>query len=91
MVPAVKRVQALEDFTLAIEFDNGERGVLDLSEYLDFGIFRRLRDKEAFRQVKVAFDTVEWESGPDLDPEFVYRHCTKTTPAGVKTRPQPTE
>jgi hypothetical protein len=40
---------------------------------LDFGIFQRIKDYNAFRRVRVAFDTVEWDCGVDLDPEFVYK------------------
>jgi hypothetical protein len=71
MCPAVSKVQPHEDFSLSIVFDDGEAGILDMKPYLDFGVFRRLRDYECFRRVKVAFDTVEWECGVDLDPEFV--------------------
>ena len=72
MYPAVKSVVAGEDYVLSIVFENGEHGTLDMKEILDFGIFRRLKDRSAFRRVRVAFDTIEWESGVDLDPEFIY-------------------
>ena len=75
MYPAVKSVVAGEDYVLSIVFETGERGTLDMKDFLDFGIFRRLRDYSAFRRVRVAFDTIEWESGVDLDPEFVYARC----------------
>jgi hypothetical protein len=75
MYPAVKSVVAGEDHVLSIVFENGECGTLDMKEFLDFGIFRRLKDDSAFRRVRVAFDTIEWESGADLDPEFVYTKC----------------
>ena len=26
-------------------------------------------------RVRVAFDTIEWDAGVDLDPEFVYTKC----------------
>lgn len=75
MRPAVKEVVPGADYVLSVVFDNGERGVLDMKEFLDFGVFRRLRDQEAFRRVRVAFDTIEWDAGVDLDPEFVYEKC----------------
>lgn len=53
----------------------GEVGDLDVSPYLDFGVFSRLRAPGAFQAVRVAFNTVEWECGVDLDPEFVYEKC----------------
>jgi hypothetical protein len=80
MCPSVKKVVPNEDFTLALAFDNGEEGVLDLKPYLDFGVFQNLRDYESFRRVRVAFDTIEWDCGVDLDPEFVYAKCRMTAP-----------
>lgn len=75
MYPSVKHVVPAEDYTLSIDFDNGEHGTLDMKPFLDFGVFRRLRNRAVFNQVRVAFDTVEWDAGIDLDPEFVYRKC----------------
>lgn len=78
MVPAVIKVLPIDDYVLSIFFDNGEYGRLDMTEYLDFGVFNRLKDPEAFRRVRVSFDTVEWDVGVDLDPEFVYAKCSIT-------------
>ena len=75
MYPAVKNVVAAEEYTLAITFENGKSGVLDMKPILDFGVFKRIKDVEAFRRVRVAFDTVEWDCGVDLDPEYVYSRC----------------
>jgi hypothetical protein len=63
---------------LSILFDNGESGTLDMKQFLDFGVFKRLKDHNAFKKVRVSFDTIEWESGIDLDPEFVYEECKAT-------------
>jgi hypothetical protein len=78
MAPAVKSVEPKADFMLAVEFDSGESGTLDMKPYLDFGVFSQLKDKAMFRQVRVAFGTVEWTCGADLDPEFVYEKCRLT-------------
>ena len=75
MYPAVINVSACEDFVLSLAFDNGERGTLDMKTYLDTGVFQRLKDPDAFKRVQVVFDTIEWEPGVDLDPEFVYEKC----------------
>ena len=81
MYPSVKEVEAGTDYVLSIVFDNGEHGVLDMKEVLDFGVFQRIKNYEAFRQVRVAFDTIEWDCGVDLDPEFVYAKCKRTRSA----------
>lgn len=77
MHPSVTNVTPSDDYILRIDFDNGERGTLDMKPYLDFGVFQRLKDKSAFKRVRVSFDTVEWETGIDLDPEFVYEKCSR--------------
>lgn len=78
MYPSVTAVVPRNDYLLDITFSNGECGVLDMKPYLDFGVFNRLKDSESFEKVTVAFDTIEWESGADLDPEFVYAKCKKS-------------
>ena len=75
MYPSVKEVVAGEDYLLSLVFDNGENGILDMKPMLNFGVFQRIKDYEAFKRVRVAFDTIEWECGVDLDPEYVYAKC----------------
>ncbi len=75
MYPSVKNVAADTHYQLTLEFDNGETGILDMKPFLDTGVFKKLKDLNAFKQVYVSFDTVEWASGADLDPEFVYTKC----------------
>lgn len=72
MYPTVKNVVPQDDYVLALEFDNGELRKLDMKPYLDFGVFKRLKDIENFAKVRVSFDTVEWPAGVDLDPEFLF-------------------
>ena len=69
---AITSVEPMSDYKVLVSFNNGERGVLDMKPYLEFGVFPRLKDVEVFQRVRVAFDTIEWEVGVDLDPEFVY-------------------
>jgi hypothetical protein len=75
MYPSVQEVVPGDDYVLSIVFDNGECGTLDMKPVLDFGVFQRIKDLEAFRRVRVAFDTIEWDCGVDLDPEYVYANC----------------
>ena len=81
MHPSVTKVVPQQDFTLVVEFENGENGVLDMTPYLDFGVFQRIRTYDQFNRVRVSFDTIEWSCGVDLDPEFVYAKCKITARA----------
>jgi hypothetical protein len=75
MYKAVVSVYPNEDFSLTVTFEDGLEGVLDMTPYLDFGVFKRIKDIEQFKRVRIAFDTVEWECGVDLDPEFIRAKC----------------
>lgn len=76
-IPEVRKVYPQQDYRLEVHFSNGEKGILNMQPYLDFGIFKRLRDTHVFRKVKVSFNTLVWQSDIDLDPEFVYRKTDK--------------
>jgi hypothetical protein len=75
MYQAVVAVRPNEDSSLAVVFEDGVEGVLGMTPYLDFGVFRRIKDFDQFKRVRLAFDTVEWECGVDLDPEFIRAKC----------------
>ena len=72
MYPAVCDVTPKEDFSLHIKLDSGEERLLDMKPYLDFGVFKKLQSYDKFKLVRVSFDTIEWDDGLDLDPEFIY-------------------
>ena len=75
MYPSVKEVIPRDDYTLSLVFENGEKGILDMKPMLDFGVFHRIKDLDNFKRVRVAFDTIEWACGVDLDPEYIYAKC----------------
>ena len=76
MYPSVKEVIPRDDYTLSLVFENGEKGILDVKPMLDFGIFHRIKNLDNFKRVRVAFDTIEWACGVDLDPEYIYAKCS---------------
>lgn len=77
LYPSVIRVIPQADYVLELTFSNGESGTLDMKPYLNFGVFTRLKDYGSFQKVSVVFDTIEWDVGADLDPEFVYEKCSR--------------
>ena len=72
MYPAICEVTPNKDFSLKVVLDTGEKRLLDMKPYLDFGVFKKIRDYERFKRVRVVFDKIEWDEGVDLDPEFIY-------------------
>ena len=77
MYAGITEVLATDDHKLLLTFDNGERRLFDVAPYLSIGRFAELRSIEAFQKIGVSFDTVEWENGLDLDPEFLYEKSEK--------------
>ena len=81
-VPKPVAVECRPDYVLAVEFANGERGLFDMKPYLDKGgVFKQLRDADAFRGARIVGGTVAWKGEHcliDLAPETVYHASAKT-------------
>ena len=73
MYKGVTGVEATDDYKLLLSFDNKEKRVFDASAILACGRFSELKDLSLFKRVRISFDTVEWDNGLDLDPEYLYR------------------
>ena len=70
--PGVISVKAVDGHRLILCFGGKEQRIFDATPLLSFGRFRELADPEVFKKVSVVYDTVEWENGLDLDPEYLY-------------------
>lgn len=65
-------VKALNDYKLYLEFDNSESRIFDVNPYLEYGIFKELKNINYFDKVRVNFDSISWENGQDFSPETLY-------------------
>lgn len=72
MNPRVVNVTPNPDFTLLIEFTNGESKTFDVKPYLGIGIFKDLQDFNKFRQVQAFLGSIQWQGGQDLCPDTLY-------------------
>lgn len=72
-LPQVIQVSVLPDFTLALRFSNGDRGMLRLPNHLSFvGYFAPLANAHFFEQVYVDHGTLCWPHAIDLDPVVLH-------------------
>ena len=84
MYKSITKVTPTDDYKLILSFGQKEQRIFDVAPILNFGRFSELQDLKIFKQVHVSFDTIEWENGLDLDPEYLYKksekikvkHCT---------------
>ncbi len=65
----IKRVKPLPDYKIYVETMAGRKGVFDVKPYLDFGVFRELRDINYFNQADVKNGSVTWPHKQDISPE----------------------
>ena len=72
MYKGIIKVQATDDYRLILSFDNKEKRIFDVKPILSLGRFSELNNLELFKNVRISFDTVEWDNGLDLDPEYLY-------------------
>lgn len=72
MIPSVSSVKVVNNYSLSIEFANGEFRLFDVSPYLNKGIFNELKDTNYFKQVKVAFGSIQWPNEQDFSKDTLY-------------------
>jgi hypothetical protein len=74
MILHVKEAKYLHDYVLWLRFNDGAEGVVDLKDELYGEVFEPLKDIESFKSFKVDPDleTIVWDNGADLAPEFLY-------------------
>jgi len=68
----VKEVYPNGDYTLTLVFDNGEKGIFDMSPYLEKGIFLQLKNRRVFNSVRPFLGSIQWINGADLCPDMLY-------------------
>lgn len=68
----VVAVEAQADYSLLLEFENGERRIFDMLPYLDKKPFVRLKDSPLFALASVDYGTVVWPGEIDIAPETLY-------------------
>lgn len=68
----VLSVTANDDYTLDLKFDDGAIRRFDVKPYLEYEIFKELKDQSYFKRVRVAFGTVQWPNEQDISPETLY-------------------
>ena len=71
----ISKAEYVEDYKIHVTFNNDESGIIDLREAIcrdKRPIFKELIDANKFRRFTVDFDTIVWENGLDLAPEYLY-------------------
>jgi len=68
----VSRVKALDDFSLELLFSDGRQKSFDMKPFLDYPVFQPLKDLAKFKDVRIAYGTVQWGGEQDMSPDTLY-------------------
>lgn len=74
MILHVTDARYSHDYIIRLRFNDGTEGEVDLSSELDGEVFEPLKEPTKFRGFRVdpLLETLVWENGADLAPEFLY-------------------
>ena len=78
----ISEAKPVGDYRVEVVFNDGRRGVADLSSFLTGPVFGPVRDPDFFAQLKVdeKTQTVVWPNGADLAPEYLYFRAFQHVP-----------
>ena len=88
----ISTVRALQGYRLELAFDDGVRGMVDLSDLVGKGVFIAWRDPRSFEQVRIGSSgELVWGDQVDLCPDALYLKVTGKKPEDVfpALRPEP--
>ena len=72
VLPAVVRAEYRGDYRIKLVFNDGVKGTVDFSQWLDGPIFRPLKDPVYFARFFIEGGTVVWPNGADVAPETLH-------------------
>ncbi len=75
----VTSAKYLEDYKIKVSFNNGRKGIADLSSALKGKQFELLKNKIEFANFSVdnELGTIVWSNGADFAPEFIFFQAFK--------------
>jgi hypothetical protein len=71
--PKLRSVEALDDYTIRFEYEDGTVGEKDFRRELDFEGMKALKDISLFKQVHITeFGAIGWNDEIDVCPDALY-------------------
>ena len=77
----ISSVKYAGDYTIRVEFEDGVKGNINLSDLVSSGIFLELKDLNRFAQVYTTGYSVAWSNELEIDAASIYSEMTGRDPS----------
>ena len=79
----IRQAEYIGEYKVRLVFEDGSTRVADLSCHLDGEIFEPLKNIDYFRTLRLEhdLDTIVWDNGADMSPDFLYEISEKASEA----------
>ncbi len=68
----VKKVVPLKDYKILLTFEKGIQKIFDMKPYLEYSMYKPLKDISLFNAVSTNGQTAVWNDDIDIAPETLY-------------------
>jgi hypothetical protein len=65
------------EYTIIVQFSNGECGIFDFSELLSFPVFQPLKNPDLFRAARIDDGVLTWDGDIDISTDKIYKESRK--------------
>jgi hypothetical protein len=79
-------VKAIGNNKIVVVFDDGVSGEADLTELIQKGIFRQLRDPSVFANVRTTGEAVAWSDELEIDALNIYARIVGKDPSELASK-----
>jgi hypothetical protein len=76
----ITSVQQRENYSILVQFEDGTSGTVDLSQLVEKGIFKSLKDLSRFAKVYSTGYAVAWSDELEIDGPALYADITGKNP-----------
>ena len=77
MRPRAIDVKPIENYKLIVTFSNKEKRIFDVTPYLKYKQFKKLKKISIFKTVRIDGLSIVWINGTDICPDELYNNSIK--------------
>jgi hypothetical protein len=74
MIPKITYVEAIENYKIKLNYENGEIKIFDVLPYISGPWYKELTNNNYFKTIHIISNGkgIEWEHGQDIAPHELY-------------------